>query len=108
MNFFDNEKNEFPEIAEITLKCVVCGHAEFAQLSAEVSRATFFIDSYWRNLSVTCCICNSCGYIHWFLPPSAPMVTLIVEESNQTSDLDDEKTEIVPPQSLGFFLKENL
>ena len=30
-----------------------------------------FFDLEWLNKVATCAICDTCGYIHWFLPPES-------------------------------------
>lgn len=58
------------EIQGKVLKCLVCGHDEFAKREAQLntSAATFF-NFDWANASGVCYVCARCGYIHWFLPP---------------------------------------
>lgn len=102
MNFLNNEQNEFSEVPEVTLKCVVCGHDKFSQQSAQLNTAvaTFF-NFDWANQSATCYICKNCGYIHWFLPTTT--VNLTTKDANS----EDEDSQFVPPESLGLFLKQN-
>jgi predicted nucleic-acid-binding Zn-ribbon protein len=55
------------EIFGRELTCLVCGHDQFWRREAQLNTATAtFFDLDWANKSVTCVICNACGYIHWF------------------------------------------
>ncbi len=51
------------------LCCQVCGNDAFWRREAQLNTAvaTFF-DFDWANASGICLVCDSCGYIHWFLP----------------------------------------
>ena len=61
-----------PEQIEIkgkTLKCLICKHTEFhtKDVLLKTDLALFF-NFDWASPSVTCVICDNCGYIHWFFP----------------------------------------
>lgn len=57
------------EIAGRPLRCVVCGHDQFRQRSAQLNTAgASFLGLDWANQSAWCFVCEQCGYIHWFLP----------------------------------------
>jgi len=55
------------------LRCVVCRHDEFwghrVQLHTPV--ATLFNVEMFNRVA-DCAVCASCGYVHFFLPTSAP------------------------------------
>ena len=57
------------DVAGKTLKCLVCGHDEFSKREAQLNTAiASFFNLDWANRSALCCVCERCGYIHWFLP----------------------------------------
>lgn len=52
----------------IPLNCVVCGGTEFKQRTAQLhSAAATFFGFEWTGPSAECYICQSCGYLHWFM-----------------------------------------
>lgn len=56
------------EVGGRPLKCVVCRHDEFTEREALLNTAGLsFLGLDWANRTATCFICDSCGYIHWFL-----------------------------------------
>ena len=69
MGLFGKKEAERVRIGEIDLKCEICKQDRFWRREAQLntSVATFFsLD--WANASADCYVCDSCGYIHWFLP----------------------------------------
>ncbi len=56
------------EIGGRPLKCVVCDHDEFTEREALLNTAGLtLLGLDWANKPATCFVCDSCGYIHWFL-----------------------------------------
>lgn len=50
------------------LKCLVCGNDTFFERKAQLNtRALTFFNLDWANKTADCLVCESCGYIHWFL-----------------------------------------
>lgn len=50
-------------------RCVWCGGTSFSQRNLMLNtRGLSFLDMEWANRNADCRICDSCGYIHWFLP----------------------------------------
>jgi hypothetical protein len=52
-----------------TFACMVCAETTFDQREAQLNTAvaTFF-NFDWANASATCLVCQTCAYVHWFLP----------------------------------------
>jgi len=52
----------------IKLECVICKHTLFWTRSTLMNTTgmTFF-NLDWANKSATNYVCDSCGYVHWFL-----------------------------------------
>jgi hypothetical protein len=69
MGIFGKKEPEEVEIAGRSLKCEMCGGHRFWQREAQLNTAvaTFF-NFDWANASAVCIVCDSCGYIYWFLP----------------------------------------
>lgn len=66
------------EIHGVPLKCTVCRNRYFFRRSVMLNtRLATILDVDWINQDATCVICDHCGYIHWFLPPTT--------ESNQSA-----------------------
>lgn len=56
-------------MAGFKLRCEICGHQRFWTREAQLNTAVASFFSFdWANPSATCYVCESCGYIHWFLP----------------------------------------
>jgi hypothetical protein len=68
MGLFSKEPKSY-EIQGNVLKCLVCGHDEFHNRTAQLhsAGATFF-NIEWTSPTGQCFICDRCGFIHWFLP----------------------------------------
>jgi predicted nucleic-acid-binding Zn-ribbon protein len=63
------ETAERVEMLGKDLRCQICGNDQFWRREAQLNTAfATFLGFDWANPSATCLICNSCGYIHWFLP----------------------------------------
>jgi len=60
------------EVQGRPLRCKVCDHATFWEQEIELptSFLAFFSADEWNGLA-QCAICERCGFIHWFVPPSA-------------------------------------
>jgi hypothetical protein len=57
-------------IGTALLKCQVCTHDRFLTRTALLNTAgASFFGFDWANRSATCYVCESCGYVHWFLRP---------------------------------------
>lgn len=68
---FDDEVVLAPsqvEVAGRVLTCVVCGHDRFQHRRAQLHSgiATFF-GVEWMGANAECYVCESCGYVHWFV-----------------------------------------
>jgi hypothetical protein len=51
------------------MKCLVCGNDHFWQRDAQLNtEGLTFLGLDWANASAVCCVCDGCGFIHWFLP----------------------------------------
>jgi hypothetical protein len=60
------------EIQGKPLTCQVCGRSRFHSRTAQLNTATAtFFGFDWANRSAFCYVCEACGYIHWFLPPTS-------------------------------------
>ena len=69
MGLFSKKKSETIEVAGKQLQCLVCGSDHFWQQGALLNTAGLtFLELDWANKEAACCICDQCGYIHWFLP----------------------------------------
>ena len=56
------------EVLGKSFECTVCGHTEFAQRAAQLNTAGMtFMKLDWMNESARCLVCESCGYVHWFV-----------------------------------------
>ena len=63
------EETKSYEVAGKVLRCLVCGHEEFARRDAQLNTAmASFFNLDWANKSAVCFVCDRCGHIHWFLP----------------------------------------
>lgn len=52
-----------------TLKCLVCCNDTFFERPAQLNtRMMTFFNLDWANKTAICRVCESCGFIHWFLP----------------------------------------
>lgn len=67
MGLFDAPEPVRVEIKGQELRCVICRHSGFHRHHAKLERAGLF-SSDWTDPSVVCYECNSCGYLHWFMP----------------------------------------
>jgi hypothetical protein len=69
MGLFKSRQPEPLQVNGKDLRCLICGHDQFWKRNAQLNTAaaTFF-NLDWANRSAVCVICDSCGYIHWFLP----------------------------------------
>ena len=60
------------EVQGRQLRCMICGHSIFWE--HEVQFATPLLEvldlGAW-NRSAQCAVCERCGYVHMFIPPSA-------------------------------------
>ena len=54
----------------VPLSCQVCGNETFYNREGLVNTTwlTFF-KLAWLNRSAHCVVCESCGYMHWFITP---------------------------------------
>jgi predicted nucleic-acid-binding Zn-ribbon protein len=69
VGLFSKKKSETVGVAGKQLQCVVCGNDHFWQREAQLNTAGMtFLELDWANPSALCCVCDSCGYIHWFMP----------------------------------------
>ena len=60
------------EVQGKPLRCNVCDHTTFWEREIELptSFLNFLAGEEWNGLA-QCAICERCGFIHWFVPPSA-------------------------------------
>ena len=60
------------EVQGKQLHCNVCGNATFWQHEVQLPTPLFtFADAGEWNGVAQCAICERCGFMHWFVPPSA-------------------------------------
>lgn len=51
------------------LRCEICKHTRFYRREGKVTTtAMTLFELEWANPSAECMVCESCGYVHWFLP----------------------------------------
>jgi hypothetical protein len=70
MGLFSAHKAEEMVLSNGTnLRCEICKHTRFYQREGKITTTgmTFF-ELEWANASAQCMVCESCGYVHWFLP----------------------------------------
>lgn len=68
MGWFSN-KGETIGVRGEKLSCVVCGRDLFHKREALLNTTGLtFMGLDWANASAVCCVCDYCGYVHWFLP----------------------------------------
>ena len=60
------------EVQGKQLRCNVCGSATFWEQKVELptSFLTFLSTEAWDGVA-HCAVCGRCGFIHWFVPPTA-------------------------------------
>jgi len=69
MGLFSKKHAETIDVAGKQLQCPICGGNLFWEREAQLNTAGLtFLDLDWANASATCCVCDGCGYIYWFLP----------------------------------------
>ncbi len=76
------------DVAGKQLRCVVCDATRFWEREAQLNTAaaTFF-GFDWANAKATCMVCDTCGYVHWFLPAKGT-------SSSRDSDIQQELAEL--------------
>lgn len=118
----DTEEMEDSGQREILLKCTICAGTDFSVRSAALNSAlTSASGLYWDDTSGTCYVCQSCGYVHWFLPRSHlrnPLVKIrTIDEFEETEEQDysqpesesiDERIPFVAPEAMGLVPKKRL
>lgn len=58
------------EIHGRPLHCQVCSHGMFFRRETQMHTPWFtFLGYEWLNKVATSAVCESCGYVHTFLPP---------------------------------------
>ena len=51
------------------LRCEICKHERFYRREGKITTTGMtFLELEWANASAECMVCESCGYVHWFLP----------------------------------------
>ncbi|MGB5811226.1 MAG: hypothetical protein WBG86_11885 [Polyangiales bacterium] len=73
--FQQDEAREF-DVGDKQMRCQFCDETKFWTKKAQLNTAVMsFFDVEWLNPEATCLICDSCGYVHWFLElPRGPQV----------------------------------
>ena len=62
-----DEPLEF-DVGERQATCQFCGDQKFWIKKGQLNTAVMsFFDVEWLDPQATCLICDSCGYVHWFL-----------------------------------------
>lgn len=63
----DKPENYGPiQIQGRQLRCMVCGHEVFWEHEIQLATPLFS----FREVGAECAICERCGYVHMFIPPS--------------------------------------
>ena len=63
------KRGEIVTLGEHDLACVICKNDRFFKREGQLNTAGLtFLDLDWANASALCCVCDVCGYVHWFMP----------------------------------------
>ena len=69
MGLFDAPEPIGVEIKGHELHCVICRHNRFRRRKAQLNKASSsLLGTEWLDASAICYECDSCGYVHWFVP----------------------------------------
>ena len=69
MSLFKKAPAETIGVKGEKLLCVCCGGDLFHKRSALLNTSGMtFLDLDWANAEAVCCVCDHCGFVHWFLP----------------------------------------
>ena len=69
MGLFSKKRGEIITLGGKPLVCLVCENDHFWRREGQLNTAGLsFLGLDWANASALCCICDACGYIHWFMP----------------------------------------
>jgi len=83
-----------PKVNGYELVCPVCGCKNFEKRSSLLnSRGMTFLGLDWTNQGAINYICESCGYIFWFIDDGREYIEKHLNEMQNTServDIDDE------------------
>ncbi len=71
------------EVQGRPLRCALCGHGVFWEQEVQFSTPlSNFLDLDAWNGGAQCAVCERCGYVHMFIPPSA------FKETEESPDAD--------------------
>jgi predicted nucleic-acid-binding Zn-ribbon protein len=69
VGLFSKKSGEIMTLKGKALSCLVCGNDHFFKQEGQLNTAGLtFLGLDWANATALCCVCDSCGYIHWFMP----------------------------------------